>query len=94
MPSLAGALTCVIAMPYFYFDLVIGNNYRDQGAMILENEALAAERTDSLASELAIIRPEMKITGWSIRVVDEDDREIYRAPLDPVPTWQNVRQRA
>jgi hypothetical protein len=79
-------------MPYFYYDLVIGNDYRDQGGMILEDQLLAAARADRLASELAIIRPELK--GCAIRVVDEDNREFHRSPLDPVPTWQNVRRRA
>ena len=80
------------AMPYFYFDLVIGNDYRDQGGMILEDRDLAAERADCLASELAIIRPELKVKGCAIRVVDDDNREIYRAPLDPVPTWRTIRR--
>ena len=79
-------------MPYFYFDLVIGNDYRDQGGMILEDRDLAAERADCLASELAIIRPELKVKGCAIRVVDDDNREIYRAPLDPVPTWRTIRR--
>jgi hypothetical protein len=78
-------------MPYFYFDLVIGNEYRDQGGMILENQDLAEDRADSLASELAIVRPDLKKKGCSVRVVDGDNREIYRAPLDPVPTRKSVR---
>lgn len=81
-------------MPYFYYDLVIGNDYRDQGGMILEDQRLAAARADRLAGDLAIIRPELKVKGCAIRVVDEDNREFHRSPLDPVPTWQNVRRRA
>jgi hypothetical protein len=33
-------------MPYFNFDLVIGQEFRDQGGMILEDLATAADRAD------------------------------------------------
>ena len=72
-------------MPYYDFDLVIGKEYRNQGGMILENPDVAADRADSLAGELAIVRPELKNHSASVRVVDENNAEIYRTPLDPVP---------
>jgi len=72
-------------MPYFYFDLVIGRDYRDQGGMILESCDAAVERADHLACELVVVRPELKAAGCAVRVVDDDNKEIYRTPLDPVP---------
>ena len=44
-------------MPYFYFDLVVGEEFKDQGGMILEDTQIAFEKADSLASELYIVRP-------------------------------------
>jgi hypothetical protein len=73
-------------MPYFYFDLVICRDYRDQGGMILENMEAAIERADRLAEELAIIRPELKSKGCAVRVTDDDGKEVYRTLLHPVST--------
>jgi hypothetical protein len=72
-------------MPYFYFDLVIGKEFRDQGGMILEDLAAAADRADQLASELCIVRPELKSSGYEIRVLDDNGNEVYRTPLDALP---------
>jgi hypothetical protein len=69
-------------MPYFYFDLVFGQQVRDQGGMILENSDAARERADRLAAELAIVRPELQSRG-AVRVTDEDQKEIYRVPMGP-----------
>ena len=44
-------------MPYFYFDLVVGEEFKDQDSMILEDTDIAFEKADSLASELYIVRP-------------------------------------
>jgi hypothetical protein len=68
-------------MPYFNFDLVIGQEFRDQGSMILEDLATAADRADQLAGELCIVRPELQSRGCAIRVTD-DGKEVYRTPLD------------
>jgi len=78
-------------MPYFHYDLVIGTEFRDQGGMILEDQDLAKQRADSLASEMAIIQPDLKAMGCSIRVLDDDNREIYRSPLDPIPSWRHLQ---
>jgi len=74
-------------MPWFYFDLIIENHPHDQGAMILENAAVAKERAESLAQELRVARPELHGKGCSIRVTDDDSKEVYRTALDPVPNW-------
>jgi hypothetical protein len=44
-------------MTYFKFDLVIGQEFRDQGGMILEDLATAPDRADQLAGELCISGP-------------------------------------
>jgi hypothetical protein len=85
-----GHLTDRTAMPYFCFDLVIGKECRNQGGMILENWDAAAERADSLAGELAILRPDLKEKGCSVRVVNDDDQEVYRISLNPVPPWRST----
>ncbi|SPP98112.1 hypothetical protein [Bradyrhizobium vignae] len=72
-------------MPYYSFDLVIGEEYKDQGGLILENLELAAGRADQLAIELSIVRPELKSKGCAVRVVGADSTEVYRTPLDPIP---------
>ncbi len=55
-------------MPYFYFDLVVGEEFKDQGSMILEDTDIAFEKADSLASELYIVRPELRSRGCSVRL--------------------------
>jgi len=72
-------------MPHFYFDLVVGGEFRDQGGMILEDTEIAFDKADCLASELSIVRPELLSRGCTVRVTDGESRELYRAPLDPVP---------
>jgi hypothetical protein len=73
-------------MPYYYFDLVIGPEFKDQGGMILEDLATAADdRADQLAAEFCIVRPELRSRGCAIRVVDDEGSELYRTPLDALP---------
>jgi hypothetical protein len=72
-------------MPYFYFDLVIGGEARDQGSMILEDLAAASDRADQLADELYIVKPELRSRDGAIRVTDNEGRELYRTPLDALP---------
>ena len=71
-------------MPYFYLDLTIGEEFEDQGSMILENIAVAADRADQLANELHIVRPELHSRHCVIRVTNGDGNELYRTPIDPV----------
>jgi hypothetical protein len=71
-------------MPHFYFDLVIGEEYRDQGGMILEDTEIAFDKADCLASEISIVCPELLSKGCTVRVTDSNYRELYRTPLDPV----------
>ena len=82
-----------ILMPYFYFDLVIGDEFKNQGGMILENNETAFEKAESLANELSTARPELRSRGCAVRVT-YDNRELYRTPLDPVPVWIKARRQA
>jgi hypothetical protein len=77
-------------MPYYTFDLVVGDEFRDQGTIILEDLRVASDRADQLADELSQVRPELKARGYAVRVIDVDHRELYRTPLDPVPKWRTV----
>ena len=77
-------------MPYYYFDLVIGEEYKNQGGIILEDLDLASDRADQLAVELSLVRPELKAKDCAVRVTDGDNRELYRTPLDPIPRWKAV----
>ena len=79
-------------MPYYYFDLVIGEEYKNQGGIILEDIDLASDRADQLASELCLVRPELKARDCAVRVTDGDNRELYRTPLDPGPQWKATRR--
>jgi hypothetical protein len=81
-------------MPYFNFDLVIGNDFKSQGGMILEDTAIAIDKADSLASEICIVRPELRSSGCAVRVTDGDSNELYRTPLDPIPAWLKASRRA
>jgi hypothetical protein len=36
-------------MPYFNFDLVIGDDFKSQGGMILEDTGIAIDKAESLA---------------------------------------------
>ena len=79
-------------MPYYYFDLVLGEEFKTQGSIILENLHVASDRADQLANELSQVKPELKARGCAVRVTDADNKELYRTPLDPVPRWLWVRQ--
>jgi len=74
-------------MPYYSFDLIIGEDYKNQGGMILEDLDGASDRAVQLANELCAVLPELKSKGCAVRVTDTENRELYRAPLDPVPAW-------
>ena len=74
-------------MPFYHFDLLIDGQPNNQGSMILEDLAVASDRADALASELRVLKPELRSENCFVRVVDENDNEIYRTPLDPVPIW-------
>lgn len=85
---------CILTgMPSFYYDLVIVRHYRDQGCMELEDRAAAVERANRFAQEL-VLRPDLTGHGAAVRVVDEDNVEIYRTPLDPLPTWSRSQREA
>ena len=59
-------------MPYFNFDLVIGEDFKSQGGMILEDTGIAIDKADNLASELCIVRPELRLVPTAFPpVVDE-----------------------
>jgi hypothetical protein len=78
-------------MPYYSFDLVVGEEFKGQGGLILENLDVASERAEQLANELSVALPDLKARGCSVRVIDGDNREIYRTPLEPVPAWMRRR---
>src|SRR5690349_21224949 len=71
-------------MPYYTFDLVVGNEFRNQGTIILEDLHVASDRADQLADELSHVKPELKAKGCAVRVIDVNRRELYRTPLDSV----------
>ncbi|MBR0776009.1 hypothetical protein JQ625_14320 [Bradyrhizobium diazoefficiens] len=75
-------------MPYYYFDLVVGGEFKNQGSIILEDIEVASDRADQLASELSQVKPELQKRGCAVRVTDRDHKELYRTPLDPKPAWQ------
>lgn len=74
-------------MPYYSFDLVIGEECTNQGGLILEGLDVASDRAQQLASELCTVRPELKTKGCAVRVIDTDNKELYRTPLDATPAW-------
>ena len=57
-------------MPYYTFDLVVGDEFRNQGTIILENISVATDRADQLANELSQVKPELKARGCAVRVTD------------------------
>ena len=77
----------IFRMPYYSFDLVIGEECRNQGGLILEDLGVASDRAEQLATELGTVRPELKTKGCAVRVTDSDNKELYRTPLDPIPAW-------
>jgi hypothetical protein len=78
-------------MPYYSFDLVIGEEYKNQGGLILEGLPVASDRADQLAAELSVVRPDLKAKGCAVRVTNAENTELYRTPLDPIPTWMRGR---
>jgi len=74
-------------MPFYYFDLMVDGQPNNQGGMILEDLAVASDRADALASELRRLKPELRSADCFVRVMDENDNEIYRTPLEPIPRW-------
>jgi hypothetical protein len=80
-------------MPYFNFDLVIGDDFKSQGGMILEDEWLAIDRAESLASELCVVRPELRSRGCAMRITDGDSNELYRTPIELIPPWLKSSRR-
>ncbi|OSI73830.1 hypothetical protein BSZ21_06270 [Bradyrhizobium canariense] len=74
-------------MPYYSFDLVIDEEYSNQGGLILENIEVASDRADQLATELYIVHTDPKAKGCAVRVTSPESAEVYRTPLDPVPSW-------
>jgi len=79
-----------LRMPYYSFDLVIGEEFSNQGGIILEDLHGASDRADQLANELSQVKPELKSQGCSVRVTDADNHEIYRTPLNPLPRWMRA----
>ncbi|MGV7217184.1 DUF6894 family protein [Bradyrhizobium sp. UFLA05-112] len=75
-------------MPYYYFDLVVGEEFKNQGGIILEDLEVASDRAEQLANELSQVNPDLQHRGCAVRVTDRDHNEVYRTPLDPVPSWQ------
>ena len=72
-------------MPYFSFDLVTDEEFKNQGVMILEDSEIAIDKADSLANELPVARPQLCSRGYAVRVSDRDGTELYRTPLDHIP---------
>ena len=52
-------------------------------AAILEDLEAASDKADALATELNVVRPELQERQCFVRVVDENNLELYRGPLDP-----------
>ena len=74
-------------MPYFSFDLVIGEIFKNQGIMILEDTEIAIDKADSLAEEICVARPQLRFRGYAVRITDRDGTELYRTPVDQIPLW-------
>jgi hypothetical protein len=70
-----------IRMPHFYFDLIIGEECRDQGGMILEDTQIAFDKADCLANEISIVRPELLSRGCAVRVTDSKTGNSIVRPL-------------
>jgi hypothetical protein len=75
-------------MPTFHYDIVMGSSYRDQGCIELADRGAAIERADRLARDLLTLRPDLMGHGAAVRVADEDNVQVYRTSLEPMPTWQ------
>jgi hypothetical protein len=70
-------------MPWFYFDLLIGDDPKGQGAMILENAEGARDRAEALAQELRLARPDLEGKRCYVRVTDDASEEVFRTSLEP-----------
>ena len=79
-------------MPYYYFDLVVDQELKHQGGLNLENLDVASDRAEQLANELCLVLPELKKKECAVRVADSDNKELYRTPLVPIPSWMRPRR--
>jgi hypothetical protein len=70
-------------MPWLYFDLIVNDETKYQGDMILEDMAGARDRADALAIELLLAKPELEGKHGCVRVLDENNVEVYRTPINP-----------
>ncbi|MEY9274984.1 Holliday junction resolvasome RuvABC DNA-binding subunit [Bradyrhizobium diazoefficiens] len=61
-------------MPYYYFDLVVGEEFKNQGGIILEDIEVASDRAHQLANELSQVKPELQQKGCAVRVTDRDHK--------------------
>ena len=59
---------------------------------ILEGLDVASDRAEQLASELRVVMPELRAKDCAVRVIDSDNNEIYRTPLNPIPAWMRLSQ--
>jgi hypothetical protein len=80
-------------MPHFYFDFVMEDDFKDQGGMILEDCDCAFDKADQLASQLSIVRPELRRRGCVVRVSDGDGKEVDRTPIDAIPFSSDAKKR-
>ena len=80
-------------MPYFSFDLVLGEEFKNQGVMILEDTEIAIDKADSLAEEICVARPQLCSKGYAVRVTDRDGSELYRTPVDQIRPWLSLSPR-
>src|SRR3979411_413584 len=76
----------VAPMPYFNFDLVIGEDFKNQGGMILEDSEIAIDKANSLASELRIVRPDLRSRECAVRYRRRQSR-ILPYSSRPIPLW-------
>ena len=70
-------------MPYFSFDLVTDEEFKNQSVMILEDSEIAIDKADSLANELRVARPQLCSRGYAVRVTDRDGTDTL--PDSPRP---------
>jgi hypothetical protein len=77
-------------MPYYSFDLVVGEECKHQGGLILENLGVASDRAEQLADELRLVLPDLNQKGCTIRVTDSENKELYCTPLDPIASWMQL----
>ncbi len=68
-------------MPKFFFDLVDGENVRDEIGQELRDEGAAKRVAEKLARDIYKIRPELRGDHFAIQVRNADDEEVHRAGL-------------